>query len=413
MVVECEVKVWFTIVKGRMRSEEEMVGQYEVLGRICWKDCSETRGQGRLRDSAFSKSEWIIRASFKARSFLKYGEVRALGIVSTTVLQPSSPSPFYSPQRVLTVGQLETIKLELGKDKELVEFRLKLIYISRNGHKSNSKNSTLFFHSHNILAYFRRFSLRNQGLSPAEVYIAVNLCSDCICSLGYEVPGHGPPDINCRCYCLQRSQIPAVSLYSPPCLVCLHGSSLRSSLIDRIYGMKRKIAIQNTLVATRVREQLHRKDPAAVVHQLWTTPRNTQCWPLLRTNLNLINNPKNRENLMRRLIMKLPNVGNYNVKRTKPVLNMKFTLLRTLFTYCKPEATDTEDLVHQGYLTPFCPRTRWSRLREKGITRKKKSCQGLSASAMRTCKRLSGYFVIHECKGIINNEDTLVEDPTT
>lgn len=66
-----------------------------------------------------------------------------------------------------------------------------------------------------------------------EVYIAVNLCSDCICSLGYEVPGHRPPDINCRCYCPQRSQIPAVSPYSPLCPVCLHGSSLRSSLIDR------------------------------------------------------------------------------------------------------------------------------------------------------------------------------------
>ncbi|KOC66920.1 hypothetical protein WH47_12347, partial [Habropoda laboriosa] len=59
-----------------------------------------------------------------------------------------------------------------------------------------------------------------------EVYIAVNLCSDCICSLGYEVPRHGPSDINCRCYCLQRSQIPAVSPHSPPCRVCLHGSRL-------------------------------------------------------------------------------------------------------------------------------------------------------------------------------------------
>jgi len=60
------------------------------------------------------------------------------------------------------------------------------------------------------------------------------------------------------------------------------------------HGINYCIARQNTLVVTRVREQLHRKDPAAVVHQLWTTPRNTQCWPLLRTNLNLINNPKNR-----------------------------------------------------------------------------------------------------------------------
>ncbi|KYN20247.1 hypothetical protein ALC57_07151 [Trachymyrmex cornetzi] len=145
MVVECELKVGWTIVKSRMRSEEEIVGQYEVLGRICWKDCSETRGKSSSLLAAFSKSKWIIRASFKARSFLKYGEARALGIVSTT-------------QRTRTVGQLETIKL--GKDKELVELRLKLIYISRNGHKSNSKNSTLFlWQSHNILAYFRRFSL--------------------------------------------------------------------------------------------------------------------------------------------------------------------------------------------------------------------------------------------------------------
>jgi len=51
MMVECEVKVGWTMVKSRMRSEEEMVGQYEVLGRICWKDCSETRGHGGLRDS--------------------------------------------------------------------------------------------------------------------------------------------------------------------------------------------------------------------------------------------------------------------------------------------------------------------------------------------------------------------------
>jgi hypothetical protein len=107
-----------------------------------------------------------------------------------------------------------------------------------------------------ILAISPRAS---QGLSPvkAEVYIAVNLCSDCICSLGYEVPGHGPPDINCRCYCLQRSQIPAVSPYSPPCLVCLHRSSLRSSLIDRMewrgrsqrtYGREKSIALILNLV---------------------------------------------------------------------------------------------------------------------------------------------------------------------
>ncbi|KYQ55880.1 hypothetical protein ALC60_05162 [Trachymyrmex zeteki] len=140
-----------------MRSEEEMVGQYEVLGRICWKVCSETRRQGGLKDSGvvFSKSEWIIRASFKARSFLKYGEARALGIISTT----------------------ETIKLELGKDEELIELGLKLIYISRNGYKSNSKNSMLFFrssyftyHSRNISAYFRRFFVKKkscQGLSAS------------------------------------------------------------------------------------------------------------------------------------------------------------------------------------------------------------------------------------------------------
>lgn len=100
-----------------------------------------------------------------------------------------------------------------------------------------------------ILAAFPR---ADQGLPPveAEVYIAVNLCSDSICSLGYEVPGHGPPDINCRCYCLQRSQIPTVSPYSPPCLVCLHRSRLRNSLIDRmewreedrgIYVCKRRV----------------------------------------------------------------------------------------------------------------------------------------------------------------------------
>lgn len=121
--------------------------------------------------------------------------------------------------------------------------------------KSTCKNDVIKSHQNNKQSIFHYFfqdrvilriirvtyrrifvasSYANQGLSPAEVYIAVNLCSDCICSLGYEVPGHGPPDINCRCYCLQRSQIPAVSLYSPPCLVCLHRSSLRSSLIDRM-----------------------------------------------------------------------------------------------------------------------------------------------------------------------------------
>ncbi|KYM81164.1 hypothetical protein ALC53_08507 [Atta colombica] len=126
MVVECKVKVGWTIVKSRMRSEEEMVGQYEVLGRVYWKDCSETRRAKRfsgLKDNkgsslltAFSKSEWIIRASFKARflNTVKHAPWRLFQ--PPTSLQPSSPSPFYSP-------------------------------------------------SHNILAYFRRFSRKD----PAAV----------------------------------------------------------------------------------------------------------------------------------------------------------------------------------------------------------------------------------------------------
>ncbi|KYN08043.1 hypothetical protein ALC62_00888 [Cyphomyrmex costatus] len=205
-----------------MKSEEETVGQHEVLGRICRKECSETRRQGGLRDSgaAFSKSEWIIRASFIARSFLKYGEARALGIVSTA----------------------ETIKLELRKDGNLVELRLKLIYVSRNGRKFNSNNSTLFF--------------RLKGDASIDL------------------------------------------------------------------------------------------DNLRIFHKL--TLSVLMVFPLEReSHLSHL-----KENLMRRLIMKLPNVGNYNVKRTKPV----------------------------GYLTLFCPRTRWSRLREKGITWEKKSCQGLCIS---------------------------------
>jgi len=35
--------------------------------------------------------------------------------------------------------------------------------------------------------------------------------------------------------------------------------------------------------------------------------------------------------------------------------------------YTRTEATDTEGLVCRSYLTPFCPRTRRPRLREKGI----------------------------------------------
>ncbi|EZA47520.1 hypothetical protein X777_15513 [Ooceraea biroi] len=109
------------------------------------------------------------------------------------------------------------------------------------------------------------------------------------------------------------------------------------------------------------------------------------CRPLLCANPNLINNPTSgllraislslvsfvKENLMRRLITKLPNVRNYNVKRDRSCGRDVWgvTSLRTLYTY-KPKATDTESLVRQDYLTAACPRARRPRLREKGMARK-------------------------------------------
>ncbi|KAH0546247.1 hypothetical protein KQX54_007503 [Cotesia glomerata] len=91
------------------------------------------------------------------------------------------------------------------------------------------------------------------GFRPegSEVNIAVNLCYDCICSLGYEVPWHEPLDINCRCYWQLRSEIPdsftdaftvlfvpghisrsKSTLYSPRYLVCTRYNTADSLVSD-------------------------------------------------------------------------------------------------------------------------------------------------------------------------------------
>lgn len=46
MVVECELKVGWTAVKRRMRRRNGGTARRKVLGRICGKERSETRGLG-------------------------------------------------------------------------------------------------------------------------------------------------------------------------------------------------------------------------------------------------------------------------------------------------------------------------------------------------------------------------------
>lgn len=71
-------------LSGSPREEEEEEEEEEES--VPSRKKREKREGGGLKASkgspllaAFSKSEWIIRASFKACSFLKYGEGRALG----------------------------------------------------------------------------------------------------------------------------------------------------------------------------------------------------------------------------------------------------------------------------------------------------------------------------------------------
>jgi len=89
--VKCAAKIKLHSTRARRRELCQRRGKAFRGGGL-----KGSKGSSLL--AAFSKSEWIIRASFKARSFLKYGEGRAMGIVATAVPAISLSTLFATPE---------------------------------------------------------------------------------------------------------------------------------------------------------------------------------------------------------------------------------------------------------------------------------------------------------------------------